>query len=63
MVAVIFFHRHTSERLKDSKRSPNYSVGLSTSGTGLYFSGAMRCPKCRSDMQQVTIDGIEVDRC
>ena len=29
----------------------------------MYFSGAMRCPKCRSDMEQVKIDGTEVDRC
>jgi Zn-finger nucleic acid-binding protein len=36
---------------------------MGTSGGGMYFSGAMRCPKCRSDMQQIVIDGMEVDRC
>lgn len=63
LIAVVFFHRHPSVHSKDPKHAPNYSIGLSTSGTGLYFSGAMRCPKCRSDMQQIIIDGIEVDRC
>ena len=28
-----------------------------------FWSGAIRCPKCRSDMDQVTHEGIEVDRC
>lgn len=23
----------------------------------------MRCPKCKNDMEQVEIDGIEIDRC
>jgi len=63
MVATIFFHRHKPEHSKGRKRAPSYSVGMSTSGTGIYFSGAMRCPKCRSDMQQIMIDDIEVDRC
>ncbi|MFK8017567.1 MAG: MFS transporter [Gammaproteobacteria bacterium] len=63
MVAVIFLHRPKMEQRKDRQRAPSYSVGVATSGTGLYFSGAMRCPKCRSDMQQVLIDEIEVDRC
>jgi Zn-finger nucleic acid-binding protein len=36
---------------------------MGTTGAGMYFSGAMRCPKCRSDMEQVTINNIEVDRC
>jgi Zn-finger nucleic acid-binding protein len=66
MIAIIFFHRHEADEAdeaKGRKRKPSYSVGVATSGTGLYFSGAMRCPKCRSDMQQVMIDDIEVDRC
>lgn len=63
LIAIVFFHRHAPEHSKDRKRAPSYSVGLATSGTGMYLSGAMRCPKCRSDMQQIMIDGIEVDRC
>ena len=62
MIAIIFFHRHKPEHPAGRKRAPSYTVGMSASG-GVYFSGAMRCPKCRSDMQQIVIDGIEVDRC
>jgi PAT family beta-lactamase induction signal transducer AmpG len=63
LIAIIFFHRHKPERSTSRKRSPSYTVGMGTSGGGVFFSGAMRCPKCRSDMEQVMIDGIEVDRC
>ncbi|MDH3617035.1 MAG: MFS transporter [Gammaproteobacteria bacterium] len=63
MIAIILFHRHKPETSTGRKRSPSYTVGMGTSGGGMYFSGAMRCPKCRSDMQQIVIDGMEVDRC
>jgi len=63
MIAIIFFHRHRSEPSTDRKRAPSYSVGTSAGGSGMYFSGAMRCPKCRSDMEQITVEDIEVDRC
>jgi Zn-finger nucleic acid-binding protein len=63
MIAIILFHRHRPEHSKGRKRAPSYTVGMGTSGAGMYFSGAMRCPKCRSDMEQVMIDDTEVDRC
>jgi PAT family beta-lactamase induction signal transducer AmpG len=63
MIAIIFFHRHKPEPSTGRKRAPSYTVGMGTSGGGMYFSGAMRCPKCRSDMEQIMIDDVEVDRC
>ncbi|MEJ2258838.1 MAG: MFS transporter, partial [Woeseiaceae bacterium] len=63
MIGIIVFHRHHPKQVKDRKRAPSYTVGMGTSGGGMYFSGAMRCPKCRSDMELITIDGTEVDRC
>jgi PAT family beta-lactamase induction signal transducer AmpG len=64
LIAIIFFHRHRPGATKDRKRSPSYTVGMGgTSGGGMYFSGAMRCPKCRSDMEQIMIDDTEIDRC
>ena len=63
LVAIIFFHRHSPDKTSDRKRAPSYTVGMSTSGGGMYFSGEMQCPKCRSGMQQIMIDGTEVDRC
>ena len=63
LIAIILFHRHSPDQSKGRKRAPSYTVGMGTSGAGMYFSGAMRCPKCRSDMQQIITDDIEVDRC
>ena len=63
MIAIIFFHRHRPEQAQGRKRAPSYTVGVGAGGAGMYFSGAMRCPKCRSDMGQIMIDGTEVDRC
>jgi PAT family beta-lactamase induction signal transducer AmpG len=30
---------------------------------GIFWSGAMRCPKCRTDMEQVVYEDVEIDRC
>ena len=61
MIVVIFLHRHNPDKTKSPKHAPSYTVGMG--GGGMYFSGAMRCPKCRADMVQIAIDGVEVDRC
>jgi PAT family beta-lactamase induction signal transducer AmpG len=63
LIVIIFLHRHRPGHPKGRKRAPSYTVGMGTTGAGMYFSGAMRCPKCRSDMEQVMVDDIEVDRC
>jgi MFS transporter, PAT family, beta-lactamase induction signal transducer AmpG len=63
MIAITFFHRHRPEQPTGRKRAPSYTVGMGAGGSGMYFSGAMRCPKCRSDMEQVMIGNTEVDRC
>ena len=63
LIAIIFLHRHRPDASSERKVAPTYTVGMSTSGAGMYFSGAMRCPKCRSDMVQVVIDDTEIDRC
>jgi Zn-finger nucleic acid-binding protein len=63
LIAIIFFHRHRPGKDGERKVAPTYTVGMNTSGAGMYFSGAMRCPKCRADMEQIEIDGTEIDRC
>ena len=63
MIGTLLFHRHRPKPPAGRKRAPSYTVGMGAGGGGMYFSGAMRCPKCRADMQQVTIDDVEVDRC
>ena len=67
LLAALSFHRHRhahdSEGSKDRKTAPRYTVGMGAGGAGMYWSGAMRCPKCRSDMELLQIEGVEIDRC
>jgi PAT family beta-lactamase induction signal transducer AmpG len=73
LLAALSFHRHrhpherdrTDGRLdgKTRRMPPRYTIGLGASGAGMYWSGAMRCPKCRADMEPLTIEGVEIDRC
>jgi PAT family beta-lactamase induction signal transducer AmpG len=65
MVVILYFHRHRhdADGQADHKHVQTYALGTAGSGAGVYFSGAMRCPKCRSDMQEIEIDGTIIDRC
>jgi PAT family beta-lactamase induction signal transducer AmpG len=73
LLVSLTFHRHRhphdhdrahgQDQGKASKVPPRYTIGLGASGAGMYWSGAMRCPKCRADMELLTIDGVEIDRC
>ncbi|MCJ7556765.1 MAG: MFS transporter [Gammaproteobacteria bacterium] len=67
MMFVVFFHRHAHEKTAPQgsrpKTAPQYTIAMGGGDAGLYWSGAMRCPKCRSDMEQVEYQGTEVDRC
>ena len=69
-VLIFYRHRHASARdgrqdneHRPQKGAPRYTVGMGTSGAGMFWSGAMRCPKCRADMDQLEFDGVEIDRC
>ena len=63
MIAIVFFHRHRPDKTTDRRRAASHAVSIGAGRSGVFFSGAMRCPKCRSDMEQVMIDDTEVDRC
>jgi PAT family beta-lactamase induction signal transducer AmpG len=65
LIGALFFHRHRHAHASDETRraDPSYPVGMTAGGSGMYFSGAMRCPKCRSDMASLEVDGVEIDRC
>jgi PAT family beta-lactamase induction signal transducer AmpG len=65
MVVVLLFHRHqhNEEEAIAKKGARTFTVSSTTGGGGVFWSGAMRCPKCRSDMVQIDVDGTEVDRC
>jgi len=65
LVAVLFFHRHQHrEAAAEAGRArPIYTITSGGGEGGVFFSGAMRCPKCRSDMQQLDVGGTVIDRC
>ena len=65
MIVILYFHRHKHDRddKPGHKKIQTYTIGTGGSGAGVYFSGAMRCPKCRCDMEQIDVDGTIIDRC
>ena len=65
MIVVLLFHRHQhdAEPAVTRKGARGFTAGSTTAGGGVFWSGAMRCPKCRSDMLQIDVQGTEVDRC
>ncbi|MDX2416229.1 MAG: MFS transporter [Xanthomonadales bacterium] len=65
MIVILYFHRHAHERGGEPghERIKTYTIGTGGGGAGVFFSGAMRCPKCRCDMQQVEVDDTIIDRC
>ncbi len=62
MIVVLFCYRHQPEAATP-KRARRATVGVAGAGAVAFWSGAIRCPKCHADMEQVHVDGIEVDRC
>ena len=58
MFVVLLFHRHRQE--KTTKR---HTIVVGGAEAGAFWSGAMRCPKCRADMEQIVYEGTEIDRC
>ena len=63
MVFILLFHRHKVEDdpKTQTRKTPRYTAGAG--GGGVFFSGAMRCPKCSSDMEELDINGTMIDRC
>ncbi|MDH3615963.1 MAG: MFS transporter [Gammaproteobacteria bacterium] len=72
MIIVLLFHRHHHHHDAEQqgtktggkkRQGPRYTIGIGGNEAGMFWSGAMRCPKCRADMEQIDVEGIEVDRC
>jgi Zn-finger nucleic acid-binding protein len=71
MIIVLLFHRHHHHEPEQKgtqsggKRDarPRFTIGVGGSEAGIFWSGAMRCPKCRADMEQIDYEGTEIDRC
>jgi PAT family beta-lactamase induction signal transducer AmpG len=62
MIIALTFHRYKVDSSQKQKHMHKYTVGA-VGGGGIYFSGAMRCPKCRAEMEQIDIEGTQIDRC
>jgi PAT family beta-lactamase induction signal transducer AmpG len=62
-VLVLMFHRYGHEPERTQKRVRRYTIGTGGAEAGMFFSGAIRCPKCRADMEVVEHEGVEIDRC
>jgi Zn-finger nucleic acid-binding protein len=63
LIFVLSFHRHRHDPVPRRRAAPSYTIGAVGGEAGIFWSGAMRCPKCRSDMEPVNHEGTEVDRC
>ena len=70
MIIVLLFHQHHHhQEEKDSqsgskkRAGPRFTTGAGGGEAGMFWSGAMRCPKCRADMEQIDYEGTEIDRC
>jgi Zn-finger nucleic acid-binding protein len=70
IIAILLYrHRHgdaeqTGPGSGGTKEArPRYTVGIGGSEAGMFWTGAMRCPKCRADMEPVEYEGTEIDRC
>jgi Zn-finger nucleic acid-binding protein len=70
LIMVLLFYRqqhHTDEPgttpTAKKRATPRYTIGISGADGGSFWSGAMRCPKCRADMEVIDYEGTEIDRC
>lgn len=65
LIPVLWFHRHRSEDADGRKvhSAPQSALSVGVGRAGVFWSGAMRCPKCRADMELLNVEGVQVDRC
>ncbi len=67
LLGVLAFHRHRVEQSTTAtgrkRPAPQFTIGVGSAEAGSFWSGAMRCPKCRADMEQIDYEGTEIDRC
>jgi Zn-finger nucleic acid-binding protein len=70
IIAILLYRHHHRDAGQGgggpggkARARPQYTVSTGGSEAGIFWTGAMRCPKCRADMEQVEYEGTEVDRC
>jgi PAT family beta-lactamase induction signal transducer AmpG len=62
-VLVLMFHRYGHEPSGKREERARFTIGGGGADGVMFFSGAIRCPKCHADMEQFEIEEVEVDRC
>ncbi len=63
MILVLVFYRQAPPEDRKAGRRKHHATVAIPGGAVAFWTGAILCPKCRMPMDQVTYDGIEVDRC
>jgi Zn-finger nucleic acid-binding protein len=65
MIVLVAYRQRGAVREVEEKHRGKRAHAMAAAGSrgGVFWSGAMRCPKCRADMEVVTVAGQEVDRC
>jgi PAT family beta-lactamase induction signal transducer AmpG len=65
MIFILFFYRQPQDESPESGRKKGRAKMIVGGGNhaGVFWTGAMLCPKCRADMVQIEYEGTEVDRC
>jgi MFS family permease len=60
LIPVLWFHRHRSEDAEGRKvhSAPQSALSVGAGRAGVFWSGAMRCPKCRADMELLNVEGV-----
>jgi len=64
---VLIFYRYPAEKMATNgggrRATPQHTIIVGGAESGAFWSGAIRCPKCKADMEQVEYEGVEIDRC
>jgi PAT family beta-lactamase induction signal transducer AmpG len=65
IIAILLYRHqhHDDDGGSKTREQPRFTVGAGGSEGGIFWSRAMRCPKCRADMEPIDYEGTEVDRC
>ncbi len=63
MILVLVFYRQAPPDDRKANPRKRHAIVAVPGGAVAFWSSAIRCPKCRTPMDQVTYDGVEVDRC
>ncbi len=67
LIVVLVFHRDPNAKTGAAggkiRKLPSHTIAMAGGESGHFWSGAMRCPKCRADMEQINYQDTEIDRC